>query len=184
VKFVAEHGHTFMSVYSPSRVIKRWFDGYRQAAEEAGRTPDPEKIAYSVPIYVAETDEQAHREAREHLLFLFRKGLKQGTEIVWPPGYMTPSSMRGLLMSGSKPFSELTYEDMVAHDYAIVGSPDTVANRLGELQAELGFGQIIGLFALGDMSHERTVRSMELFSEHVMPALRSLGVANSVAGDS
>jgi alkanesulfonate monooxygenase SsuD/methylene tetrahydromethanopterin reductase-like flavin-dependent oxidoreductase (luciferase family) len=182
MKFVAEHGHTFMSVYSPSRVIRRWFDGYRRAAEEAGRTPDPEKIAFSVPIYVAETDEQAHREARPHLEWLFHKGLKQGAEIVFPPGYMTPSSMRGLLMSGSKPFAEQSYEDLLALGYAVVGSPDTVTNRLGELYDELGFGQIIGLFALGDMSHERTKSSMELFTSQVMPALRPLGLADGAAG--
>jgi alkanesulfonate monooxygenase SsuD/methylene tetrahydromethanopterin reductase-like flavin-dependent oxidoreductase (luciferase family) len=184
VKFVAERGYNFMSVFSPSRVIKRWFDGYRQAAEEAGQTPDPEKIAFSVPIYVAETDEQAHREARPHLEWLFHKGLKQGAEIVWPPGYMTPSSMRGLLMSGSKPFSAHTYEDLVDQGQAVVGSPDTVANRLGELQAELGFGQLIGLFVLGDMPRDRATRSTELFAEHVMPALRPLGVANNAAAGS
>ncbi|MGH3387406.1 MAG: LLM class flavin-dependent oxidoreductase [Actinomadura sp.] len=178
-KFVAEHGYTFMSVYSPTKVIKRWFDGYRRAAEEAGQEPDPEKIAFSVPIYVADTDEQAHREAEPHLSWLFHKGLKQGAEIVWPPGYMSPSSMRGVLGSGSKPFSELSYKELVETGYAVVGSVDTVTNRLGELQAELGFGQIIGLFGVGVMSHERTIENTERFVSDVMPALRPLGVANS-----
>lgn len=180
MKFVAEHGYTFMSVYSPTRVIRRWFDGYRQAAEKAGLVPDPEKIAFSVPIYVAQTDEQAHRDARQHVLWLFHKGLKQGPEIVFPPGYMSPSSMRGVLMSGSKPFTDMSYDDLVAEGYVVVGSPETVTNRLGELQGELGFGQLIGLFALGDMPHERTVANMELFAEHVMPALRPLGTADGV----
>jgi alkanesulfonate monooxygenase SsuD/methylene tetrahydromethanopterin reductase-like flavin-dependent oxidoreductase (luciferase family) len=174
-RFVAEHRYTLMSVYAPSRVIRRWFDGYREVAAELGHPPDPEKIAFSVPIYVAPTDEQAHREAQPQLEWLFRKGLKQGPEIVFPPGYMSPSSLRGVLSSGAKPFAALSYEELLTHGYAVVGSPDTVANRLGELQSELGFGQIIGLFAIGGMTHEQVVASTELFAADVMPALKALG---------
>jgi alkanesulfonate monooxygenase SsuD/methylene tetrahydromethanopterin reductase-like flavin-dependent oxidoreductase (luciferase family) len=181
MKFVAQHRHTYMSVYAPTPVVRRWFDGYRQAADELGYVPDPEKIAFSVPIYLAETEEQAHREARQHLLWLFHKGLKQGPELVFPPGYMTPSSLRGLLMAGMKPYPELSYEELLNHGYAVVGSPDTVKARLRELQEELGFGQLIGLFGLGDITPERSRRSTELFASEVMPAIRPLGVADSVA---
>jgi alkanesulfonate monooxygenase SsuD/methylene tetrahydromethanopterin reductase-like flavin-dependent oxidoreductase (luciferase family) len=177
MKYCAEKRYTYMSVYAPSRVVRRWFDGYREAARELGYVPEPEKLALSIPIYVAETDEQAHREGRKHLMWLFHKGLKQGPEIMFPPGYMTPSSMRGLLMSGMKPFPDLTYEEMLAEGYALVGSPDTVTARLRELHEELGFGQIIGLFSIGDITHEETTRSMELFASQVMPATRSLGAA-------
>jgi alkanesulfonate monooxygenase SsuD/methylene tetrahydromethanopterin reductase-like flavin-dependent oxidoreductase (luciferase family) len=180
MKFVAQHRHTYMSVYAPTPVVRRWFDGYRQAADELGYVPDPEKIAFSVPIYLAETDEQAHREARQHLLWLFHKGLKQGPELVFPPGYMTPSSFRGLLMAGMKPYPELSYEELLNYGYAVVGSPDTVKARLRELQEELGFGQLIGLFGLGDITPERSRRSTELFASEVMPAIRPLGVADSV----
>lgn len=176
MRFVAERRYTYMSVYAPTPVVGRWFDGYRRAAEELGYTPDPEKIGLSIPIYVAETDEQAHREGREQLLWLFRKGLKQGPELMNPPGYMSASSMRGLLMAGMKPFRELSYEDLLAGGYAVVGSPDTVRARLRELHDELGFGQLIGLFAIGGLTHEQVVRSTELFAADVMPALRPLGV--------
>ena len=177
MKWVAEHRYTFMSVYAPARVVKRWFDGYRQAAAEQGYVPDPVKIALSIPIYVAPTEEQAHREARDHVYWLFRKGLKQSAQVVNPPGYMSPSSMRGVLMAGMKPFAQLSYEELLEHGYIVAGSPDSVANRLGELQASLGFGQIIGLYALGDMPHDRVVASMELFASEVMPVLRPLGAA-------
>ena len=181
MRFVAERRYTYMSVYAPSRVVGRWFDGYRKAATELGYQPEPDKIALSIPIYVAETDEQAHREGRQHLLWLFHKGLKQGTEIVFPPGYMSLSSMRGLLMAGMKPYPELTYEELLAEGYAVVGSPESVAARLAELHEELGFGQVIGLFGLGDISHDETVRSMELFASQVIPALRPLGAPVSTS---
>jgi hypothetical protein len=40
-----------------------------------------------------------------------------------------------------------------------------------------GFGQLIGLFAVGTSSHEQTTRSTELFAAEVIPALRPLGVS-------
>ena len=182
MRFVAEKRYTYMSVYAPTRVVRRWFDGYRGAAAELGYEPDPEKIGLSIPIYVADTDERAHREAREQVLWLFHKGLKQGPELVSPPGYMSPSSMRGVLMAGMKPFAEQSYEDLLAGGYIIVGSPDTVVARLRELRDELGFGLLIGLFAIGGLTHEQTVRSMDLFGAQVMPALRADQPTAATAG--
>ena len=175
MRFVAAHGYTYMSVYAPVRVVGHWFDGYRQACAELGKPVSQDKIGLSIPIYVADTDEAAHRDARQHLLWLFHKGLKQGPEIMFPPGYLTPPSMRGLLSAGTKPFPSLSYEELIDGGYAVVGSPDTVAARLRELYDELGFGQLIGLFALGDISHENTIRSTTLFANEVMPAIRPLG---------
>jgi hypothetical protein len=51
-----------------------------------------------------------------------------------------------------------------------------VAKRLGELYDDLGgFGQIIGLFAIGPSTHEQVMRSAELFATEVIPVLRPLG---------
>jgi alkanesulfonate monooxygenase SsuD/methylene tetrahydromethanopterin reductase-like flavin-dependent oxidoreductase (luciferase family) len=181
MRFCAAHHYTYMSVYAPARVVGRWFDGYRQAAAELDYVPDPEKIALSIPVYVADTDEQAHREAEQHVMWLFRKGLKQTAEMVIPPGYMSLSSLRGMLASGRKPFTSVPYEELVADEYVVVGSPDTVANKLGELQSRLGFGHLIGLFAIGDMPHERVVGNLDRFVSEVMPVIRPLGVSAASA---
>lgn len=179
MKFCAERRYTYMSVYAPARVVRRWFDGYRQAAADLGYVPDPEKIAFSVPVYVADSDEQAHREAQPVLEWLFRKGLKQPGALHNPPGYMSPSSLRGVLMSGMKPFYELSYEDLLEGGQAIVGNPATVTRRLRELHDELGgFGQLNALFSIGPSTHEQVTRSAELFATEVIPELRTLGAAD------
>jgi alkanesulfonate monooxygenase SsuD/methylene tetrahydromethanopterin reductase-like flavin-dependent oxidoreductase (luciferase family) len=99
-------------------------------------------------------------------------------ELINPPGYMSQSSMRGLLMTERKPFSQLSYEELLADGYAVVGSPATVTSRLRDMYAELGgYGQLIGLFAIGTSTHEQTTRSTDLFASEVIPALRPLGVA-------
>jgi alkanesulfonate monooxygenase SsuD/methylene tetrahydromethanopterin reductase-like flavin-dependent oxidoreductase (luciferase family) len=178
MKFCAARHYTYMSVYAPTRIVRRWFDGYRQAATDLGYVPDPEKIAFSVPIYVADTDSRAHAEARPALEFLYHKALKQPAEMVTPPGYMSPGSLRGVLMSGMHGFRTSSYEDLLAAGQAVVGSPATVASRLRELYDQLGgFGQLIGLFAIGPSTHEQVTRSSELFATEVIPELRPLGVA-------
>jgi alkanesulfonate monooxygenase SsuD/methylene tetrahydromethanopterin reductase-like flavin-dependent oxidoreductase (luciferase family) len=173
MRWVAQHRYSYMSVYAPSRVTKRWFDGYRAAAEEAGHEPDPQKLVFSVPLYVAETDEQAHAQARGPIEWLFHKGLKQGFEIVFPPGYVTPGSLRGMLSSGMSGFASMSYEDLLREEIIIVGSPDSVGEQIERLGAELGFGAMNVLMCIGDMSHERVVASMDLFARDVMPALQA-----------
>ena len=172
MKFCAEKRYTYMSVYAPTPVVKRWFDGYRSAANDLGYEPDPEKLALSIPVYVAETDEQAHAEGRQHIEWLFHKGLKQGLERVMPPGYTSLSSLRGMLSGRGKAPNEYTYEEIIDNGMAVVGSPDTVGERFEAMMDELGFGQIISLMGVGDMPHYRTIKSMELFANDVMPALR------------
>src|SRR6185437_73240 len=170
MKFCAERRYTYMSVYAPTRVVRIWFDGYRRAASELGYVPDPERIALSLPIYVADTDEQAHLEARPAVEWLFHKGLKIPGELASPPGYMSAGSLRGVIKAGMRAFSALSYEELLAQGYAVVGSPDTVARRLREMYDDLGgYGQLIGLFAIGTSTHEQIMRSAELFATEVMP---------------
>jgi alkanesulfonate monooxygenase SsuD/methylene tetrahydromethanopterin reductase-like flavin-dependent oxidoreductase (luciferase family) len=179
MKFCAERRYTYMSVYAPTRVVRMWFDGYRKAAAELGYVPDPERIALSIPVYVADTDERAHAEARPAVEWLFHKGLKIPGELASPPGYMSAGSLRGVISAGMRAFSQLSYEELLAQGYAVVGSPDTVAGRLREMYDDLGgFGQLIALFAIGTSTHEQIMRSAELFATEVMPVLRPLGVAD------
>ncbi len=109
--------------------------------------------------------------------FLFHKGLKQGLEIVLPPGYMSESSLRGMLSGGPrKSFGQMSYEDLVDAGMVIVGSPESVNEQVQRLQGELGFGQIMALMCIGDTPHERVVRTMELFAREVAPNFRSAPV--------
>ncbi len=172
VKFCAKHRHSFMSVYAPSRMIKRWFDGYREACAEEGYEPDPEKLVYTIPVYVAETDEQAVAEAQEPIEWLFHKALNLKPEMFWPPGYMSPSSLKGMLQSGLKAFPEWSYEELLEERIVLVGSPSTVAEQIEELRQELGFGSMNLLMAIGTLSHEKTIESTDLFASEVMPQFR------------
>jgi alkanesulfonate monooxygenase SsuD/methylene tetrahydromethanopterin reductase-like flavin-dependent oxidoreductase (luciferase family) len=174
--FVAKHRYSYMSVFAPTPVVKSWFDGYRRAANEFGYEADPEKIVLTIPIYVGETDEAAHREARPAVEWLFHKGLKQSLQMVVPPGYMSAGSLKGVMKAGMKPFGETSYEELLDGGFIIVGSADTVGERLEALRDELGFGSLNAQLTFGDMPHYNAVKCMDLFASQVMPALRGAPV--------
>jgi alkanesulfonate monooxygenase SsuD/methylene tetrahydromethanopterin reductase-like flavin-dependent oxidoreductase (luciferase family) len=67
------------------------------------------------------------------------------------------------------------FDEMAEKGYFIVGSADTVRQRLEVLQAEMGFGTLMGSFQFGYLGHEDFESSVRLFADKVLPALRPLG---------
>jgi alkanesulfonate monooxygenase SsuD/methylene tetrahydromethanopterin reductase-like flavin-dependent oxidoreductase (luciferase family) len=63
--------------------------------------------------------------------------------------------------------------DAIAEDgRAFAGTPETVAEYVQKQMGESGANYFVGQFAFGDLTHEETLRSIELFSDEVMPMLR------------
>ena len=172
VDFAAARRYPFMMVYSPVEQARRAYDLYRKvAAEKYGYEAAPEQLAFCVPCYVAETDEQARREAEPHLLWLFHLGLKTGP-FGMPPGYVSERSLRHVVAAAGKPYSQLTMDDLMAEGYVIVGSPDTVVEKLAYYTDRLHAGIMVSGAQWGDMPAEKVQRNMELFATRVMPHFR------------
>jgi alkanesulfonate monooxygenase SsuD/methylene tetrahydromethanopterin reductase-like flavin-dependent oxidoreductase (luciferase family) len=170
IEWMAEKEYTYLSVYAPKAQIQRWFDQLREAYEARGKRASPDRIGMLLPIYVAETDAQAHEEGRKHVMWLFGKALRMKFEHLIPPGYVGLDGIRaGLTGRARKPFHELSYEELLENGQAIVGSPASVRDQLAEFQQDLGFGVLCALLHIGDMPHDRTLRSMEFFANEVMP---------------
>ena len=53
----------------------------------------------------------------------------------------------------------------------IVGSPERVRGHVEELCAAGLVEYVVGGFAFGDLSHDEALRSIDLFSEHVVGPL-------------
>ena len=67
---------------------------------------------------------------------------------------------------------KLTYEEILV-EHAVVGSPESVADRLLELRKTLGFTSFSGwMNPGGQIPNDRVTRSMRLFAERVIPRLR------------
>ena len=56
--------------------------------------------------------------------------------------------------------------------YVVVGSPETVRQRLADYAKRVGFGVLVANFSVGNVPSELTQRSMTLFAKDVMPKLR------------
>jgi alkanesulfonate monooxygenase SsuD/methylene tetrahydromethanopterin reductase-like flavin-dependent oxidoreductase (luciferase family) len=138
---------------------------------EAGREPDPSKLGLLLPVYVAETDEKARAEYEEHFWY-FAQRLLNGVQLS-PPGYTSiQSAMRMRESIGSFMLSVKDWQDVIDGGYAIVGSPETVFQRLSHHIHQLGAGYFLGIFQLGSLPHDLTMANLTLFSEEVAPRLR------------
>jgi alkanesulfonate monooxygenase SsuD/methylene tetrahydromethanopterin reductase-like flavin-dependent oxidoreductase (luciferase family) len=173
VEFVARHRYAYMGIpYFHISVFERMFRMFRDACEAEGYEADPLQQGWLVPIYVAETDEQARREYEDHLWY-FVKRLLPGITIQ-PPGYTSVRSLGNILKgAGSFMLNLETWDQVVEGQYAIVGSPETVTDLLRENLGRLGTGNLLGLFQLGTLPHDLTKKNLALFAEQVMPKLRA-----------
>jgi alkanesulfonate monooxygenase SsuD/methylene tetrahydromethanopterin reductase-like flavin-dependent oxidoreductase (luciferase family) len=144
---------------------------FREACQREGYQADPLQMGWLEPIYVAETDQEARRDYEEHF-FYFVKRLLPGINIQ-PPGYTSLRSYESI-MKGINTFAMnlQTWDEVVRGQYAIVGSPDTVFEKLVDNLHRLGTGNLLGLFQLGTLPADKTRRNLELFASEVMPRLR------------
>jgi alkanesulfonate monooxygenase SsuD/methylene tetrahydromethanopterin reductase-like flavin-dependent oxidoreductase (luciferase family) len=172
IRFAAQRRYPFVTVFTPYANARRLLLEYQEEAQRLGYRARPEQLGLAMPVYVGTTDAAARREARAHILWLFRRGLKIPPHFLAPPGYLSEDTLRRFLLAGVKPPSELTFEELERDGYILVGSPATVRARLTEIQRDLGIGVFIGGGRIGDMSHERALRSAALFAKHVIPHFR------------
>lgn len=173
MEFVAAHRYAYMGIpYFHIRVFERTFRMFREICEEQqGYQADPLQMGWLVPIYVAESDAAARREFEEHLWY-FVKRLLPGITIQ-PPGYTSVRSLENILKgAGTFMLNLETWAQVEEGAYAIVGSPETVRDKLVEYLGRLGTGNLLGLFQLGSLPHELTEKNLALFAEQVMPKLR------------
>lgn len=122
---------------------------YRAAWRQAGH-PGRARLYLQVPVYIAETQAQAVAEAEA--------------------GMMRFSSYRADLLRGP-----LSYDE-VLREKGIVGTPDSVAARLGELREAADLDGVSAEINPGSLlSHEQVMNSLRLYCREVMPRFKTAG---------
>ncbi|MCK9931546.1 LLM class flavin-dependent oxidoreductase [Frankia sp. Mgl5] len=171
MELVAARGFSYIGLpFFHSSVFERNYATFRRVWLEAGRSPAPENLGLLLPIYVAETDEAAREEYEEHFWYFARR-LLNGVQIV-PPGYQSISAALRLMENApSYLLGVPDWETVVAGSYAIVGSPETVTEKLVGHIRRLGVGNLLGLFQIGTLPPELTKANLTLFAEQVIPRL-------------
>jgi alkanesulfonate monooxygenase SsuD/methylene tetrahydromethanopterin reductase-like flavin-dependent oxidoreductase (luciferase family) len=183
IEFVAQRRFAYMGVpYFHIDVFRRVFAQFREACTRAGYTADPEQMGWGVPIYVAETDRKAREEFEPHFWYFVRNLMKGiGTT---PPGYTSAKSAAAILKNQKYfLYAQKTWDDVEKGVYAIVGSPETVRQKLAQYQKELGCGVVLTGCQTGTLSHELARKSMAMLARDVLPYVRNQesGVRNQEA---
>ncbi len=175
IDFVAQRRFAYMGIpYFHIDVFRRVFSLFREACARAGYTAAPEQMGWGVPIYVAETDAQARREFEPHFWYFIRKLLK-GISLA-PPGYTSAKSAAAIIKNRPSFLAyQETWDAIENGVFAIVGSPETVRQKLEHYQKELGAGVVLTGCQSGTLPHELARKSMELLAREVLPRVRSAG---------
>jgi alkanesulfonate monooxygenase SsuD/methylene tetrahydromethanopterin reductase-like flavin-dependent oxidoreductase (luciferase family) len=74
------------------------------------------------------------------------------------------------------------FDTLMARGQGVAGTPATVTRFLRDQLDETGCNYVVGQFAFGDLSLAATLRSVELFADEVMPALRQGVGVHAAAG--
>ena len=139
-----------------ARETRAYADRYRKVWREArGDSHGMPKIGISRFVVIAGSDEEALAAARR-------------AYPRWRRSFYLLYELRGGAPVHERPRS---FDELMEAGQGIAGAPETVA---AFLQAELTESQasyLVGQFAFGDLSLSESLRSVELFSRHVVPAL-------------
>jgi alkanesulfonate monooxygenase SsuD/methylene tetrahydromethanopterin reductase-like flavin-dependent oxidoreductase (luciferase family) len=133
----------------------------------------PEHIGYLIRVFVADTEEKAQEQGHN---FFWQNGAlgKQPREWIAPPGYASVD-VAGIrrLRAVSKPFDSQAYQEAQDNYQVVLGTPETVIEKLRYVRDTLGIGHMCMWAMDGHMSHADTVRCIELLGREVLPALRA-----------
>ena len=162
IQFTAGNGlHTVLNNYFSREVTRTLVDRYAEVFTEHRNDPnrlnpnvDAPKVGWAVKVVVAPTDQQADALARqafatwqEHVTYLERRaGI----------GERVP---RG------------GYDHHRENGSMLVGSAERVAEEMSATVEATGVNYLLGSFTFGDLPHADTMRSMDMFAEHVMPGM-------------
>ena len=154
---------------NPSRVftldeLAEHIEAYRRAWDEAGHAGEPE-VGLRVPIYVAETEEQAYNDPREGAIFMYQR---LGNRVA---SYADYGATTGDWQQEGDRILGMEYDDWL-RDKVAYGTPDAVAERIRQLRDSLGLTQFIYEIDLGNqLPYELQLNSLRLFNEEVAPQL-------------
>jgi probable LLM family oxidoreductase len=131
---------------------------YRRAAQEFGTTAHP--VGMHSPGFIADTDEEAVE--------------------VFYPHYKLQRDRIGALR-GWPPLRREEFEQEVANGSLYVGAPETVARKMASAIEALDVGRFDLIYTTGAQPASARMRAVELYGSEVIPMVRELVGAGSLA---
>ncbi|HEX3995933.1 MAG TPA: LLM class flavin-dependent oxidoreductase [Acetobacteraceae bacterium] len=169
LQWAAQHDIPFVQIDSLVHQAARDQALYRDVQVASGHAPSP-RLYLMREIYVAETDARARAEAQPYLLQY------------WDLWNRYTQFTRGGKLPESYDFwrrqapmlHAMDFDEIIAQDMVILGSPETVANSIIRLAGQLDLMGLAMIFKLGAMPYDMVEASMTAFGEAVIPKIRHL----------
>jgi probable LLM family oxidoreductase len=131
--------------------FRQYVDLYHRAYAQFGRPVQP--VGVHSPGHVADTDAQAREE-------------------LWP-GYKRMHDRIGA-ERGWPPIGRAAFDQEADRGSLYVGSPETVARKIATTAKALGLSRFDMKYSAGPLSHEKLLRSVELYGSKVIPLVRDM----------
>jgi alkanesulfonate monooxygenase SsuD/methylene tetrahydromethanopterin reductase-like flavin-dependent oxidoreductase (luciferase family) len=174
-------GYSPMSQQVATRVLRQQWETYVAAADAAGHATDRADWRIIRDVYVADTDEEARQ------LVLEGQAGRTWGDLVLPTFRAVrdrggvPYALGDLLIEPDMTVDQLTLEWMI-DEFFIVGSPDTVVEKITRFNEELGgFGALLSFTFDYSADPEPYRRHLELLGREVAPRVAAVGPRAAVA---
>jgi len=174
IEIAAQLGFGYSSVFVTQDRAAELNAKLRDRAAHYGFTMRPDQFPLLTYIYVAETQEEADREYAHHLRAFFEDYARAAAYIA-PPGYLTIEQLKIRAAAADKMHGGFDYDAISKSFFLAVGTPEKVANQIGEWGHRMQTNHFNNVMHVADMPHWKTVKNMTLFAEEVMPRVRGLG---------
>ena len=172
IRWVAQKRYTYCQTLAPFDAVARTFDLFRQEAEKAGYEASPDQLAWSNAIFVRETDEKAMRDVRPHLEAYMNEFLTRNPVMMSPPGYSSVESIKRVRAIKGTRGGRQTAEEIIEKGMVIVGSPNTVREKLAACQDRARFNISLTKTQFGTMPHALVTENQIAIAEEILPYFR------------
>ena len=176
IELAAELGFGYTVVFIPTKAQLKVFEHFRERLAHHGHEPTPDKVTVGVMAYVAETDAKAEEEFMPHVMYFFENALRTTPRYLNPPGYVTVPEFRKRIQAADV-HGTSNWDDLVAINRIVAGTPEKVADAIGNWLEEAGSSRVNLNLTLGDMPNWKVVKNTTLFAEEVIPIIAFPGHA-------
>jgi alkanesulfonate monooxygenase SsuD/methylene tetrahydromethanopterin reductase-like flavin-dependent oxidoreductase (luciferase family) len=177
IDIAAELGFGYSCVFVPQKTAQELNQKLRDRAAHYGHTIRPDQLPLLNFVYVAETQEQAEHEFTDHLHRFFEDYARSTPQWLAPPGYLSVEQLKIRSAGADKMHGGFDFKAISESFFIAVGTPEKVANQIGEWTTRMGTNHINSVLHVADMPHWKAVKNITLFAEEVIPRLRRSGGA-------
>ena len=167
--------------YYGHKLGKETMDGFWNRVEAHGLDDNPYRAGFLQFVGVADTDAEAYRLYKEPAEYFFHRCLHFYPGFVDPPGYTTEATVRVKAKSAVRAAATArqagggpTFDEMLELGYVIIGSPETVRDKIVDIAHNLRVGHLMVLLHFGNMADDVAKQNTKLFGEKVLPHLRDV----------